>query len=97
MHSKRATVCCGFCSGGVIRSYFFENESGNEVTVNGICYRNMITEFLWLQLDGMDLDDMWLQEDGTTCYITHATINLLQKRFPDQITLQNADVNWSSR
>jgi len=40
-------------------AYFFENEAGNAVTVNGVRHRNMITEFLWPQLDGMDMEDMW--------------------------------------
>jgi hypothetical protein len=44
----------------VIGPYFFEDGAGNAVTVNGERYRNMITELLWPQLDGMDLEDMWL-------------------------------------
>jgi hypothetical protein len=58
LHAQRATVLCGFGAGGVIWPYFFENEAGNAVTVNVVRYRNMITEFLWPQLDGMDTEDM---------------------------------------
>lgn len=32
--------------------------------LNSLRYRNMITEFLWPQVEGMDLDDMWFQQDG---------------------------------
>jgi hypothetical protein len=39
-------------------AYFFENEAKNAVTVNGIHYRNRITEFLWPQLVGMDMEDV---------------------------------------
>ena len=42
----------------MIGPYFFEDGAGNAVTVNGERYRNMITEFLWPQLDGMDLEDV---------------------------------------
>ena len=56
LHAQQATVWCGFWAGGVIGPYFFENEAGNGVTVNAVCYRNMVTEFLWPQLDGMDMD-----------------------------------------
>jgi hypothetical protein len=58
LHAQRATVLCGFWAGGVIWLYLFENEAGNAVTVNGVRYRNMITEFLWPQLDGMDEKDV---------------------------------------
>ena len=38
-HPKRATVGCGFWSKGIIGSFFFENEQGEAVTVNGDSYR----------------------------------------------------------
>ena len=59
LHVQRATVWCGFWAGGVIGPYFFENEAGNAVTVNGVRYRNMIMECLWPKLDSMDMEDMW--------------------------------------
>jgi hypothetical protein len=59
LHAQRATVWCGFWAGGVTGPYFFENEAGNAVTVNSVRYRNMITEFLWPQLDGMDMESLW--------------------------------------
>ena len=34
-HPKRVTVCCGFWSRGIIGPFFFENEHGEAVTVNG--------------------------------------------------------------
>ena len=62
MHPQRVTGWCGFWSGGVIWPYFFEDEAEIAVTLNGIRYRDMITEFLSSHL--MDLDDMWFQQDG---------------------------------
>ena len=32
-HPKRATVCCGFWSRGIIGPFFFENEQGKDVTI----------------------------------------------------------------
>ena len=72
----------------------FEDETEIAVTVNGIRCRNMITEFLWPQVDVMDLGDMWFQQDGATCHTAHETIDLLQQRFPEQIISRNSDVNW---
>jgi hypothetical protein len=39
LHAQRVTVWRGFWDGGVIGPCFFENEAGNAVTVNGVCYR----------------------------------------------------------
>ena len=61
--------------------YFFENEAGNAVTVNGVQYRNMLTEFLWPQLGGMDMEDMWFQQDGATCHTARETSELLRENF----------------
>ena len=38
-HPKRVTVWCGFWSRGIIVAFFFENEQGEAVTVNGDRYR----------------------------------------------------------
>jgi hypothetical protein len=57
LHAQWATVWCEFWAGGEIGLYFFKNEARNAVTVNGVRYHNMI-EFLWPQLDGMDMEDM---------------------------------------
>jgi hypothetical protein len=69
----RAIVWCGFWAGRVMGPYFFENEAGNAVTVNGVHYHNMITEFLWPQLDIMDMEDMWIQQVGATCHTARET------------------------
>ena len=43
MHPKRVTVWCAlFWSRGIIRQFFFENEQGEAVTVNGDCYQAML-------------------------------------------------------
>ena len=44
-HPKRVTVWCGFWSRGVIGPFFFENEQGEAVTVNGDCYQAMLDKF----------------------------------------------------
>jgi len=46
MHPQRVTVWCGFWFGGIIGPFFFENEQGAAVTVNGERYRAMLNEFL---------------------------------------------------
>jgi hypothetical protein len=81
----------------VIGPYFFEDGAGNAVTVNGERYRNMITEFLWPQLDGMDLEDMWFQQDGATCHTARETIDLLREKCPARLISRNGDQNLTPR
>ena len=51
---------CGFWEGGIIGPYFFENEAGAAVSVNGLRYRTVINEFLCPELVDMDVDDVYL-------------------------------------
>ena len=45
-HPKRVTGWCRFWSKSIIGQFFFENEQGEAVTVNGDRYRVMFNEFL---------------------------------------------------
>lgn len=58
MHPQRLTVWCGLWHGGIIGPYFFRNGEGRAVTVNGERYRTMLTEFLWPELENMDISEM---------------------------------------
>ena len=61
LYPQRVTVWCGFWAGGIIGPYFFENEAGVAVSVNGLRYRTMIDEFVQPELEDMDLDDVYFQ------------------------------------
>ncbi|XP_054015352.1 uncharacterized protein LOC128896174, partial [Hylaeus anthracinus] len=54
LHSKKVTVWCGFWSKGVIGPFFFENENEGAVIVNGARHNEMIIDYLWLKLNGID-------------------------------------------
>ena len=81
----------------MIGPYFFENEAGNAVTVNGVRHHYMITEFLWPQLDGMDMEDMWFQQDAATCHSARETTELLREKFPGRVISRNVDQEWPPR
>ena len=66
-----------------IEPYFFENEARSTVSVNELRYRTMINEFLWPELEDMDVDDVSFQQDGATCHTIGETIGLLREKFPD--------------
>ena len=53
-------------AGGIIGPYFFENETGAAVSLNGLRYRTMINEFLLPEFEDMDVDVVYLQQDGAT-------------------------------
>lgn len=57
----------------------------------------MIKNFLWDHLDGIDLQYMWFQQDGTTPSTANETLNILKKRFTDWIISQRENINWPSR
>ena len=42
---------------------FFVDENDRHVTVNGERYRAMLEDYLWPELDELDIKDMWFQQD----------------------------------
>lgn len=101
LHPQKVTVWCGLWSGGIIGPYFFENQRGEAVTVNGERYRQMITNFVWPELDEMDLGEMWFQQDGATCHTSDETMNVLKEKFGESIISKSSQrqttVNWPPR
>ena len=65
--------------------------------MTGERYRAMITNFLWPELNAMDVEDLWFQQDGATCHTANATMALLNEKFPGCIISRNSDVNRPPR
>lgn len=97
LHPQKLTVWCALWAGGVIGPYFFRNNAGESVTVNGDRYRAMITDYFVPELDGMNVDELWFQQDGATCHTAHVTIDLLKETFDERIISRNGPVNWPPR
>jgi len=97
MHPQRVTVWCGMWSGGIIGPFFFENEEGVAVTLNGVPYRDMLENFFFSRMEEEDIDDIWFQQDGATCHTANVTIDLLHSTFENRIISRNGDVNWPPR
>ena len=91
-HPKRVTVWCGFWSRGIVGLFFFENEQGEAVTVNGDRYRDMLNELLFTKVE--DIGNIWFQRDGATCHTAEATLHILRPIFEDRIISRSADVVW---
>ena len=61
-----STVWCVFWSRGIIRPFFFENEQGEAVTVNGDLYRAMLNEFFFTKIEEKNIGNIRFQQDGAT-------------------------------
>ncbi|GFX17330.1 hypothetical protein TNCV_3553352 [Trichonephila clavipes] len=83
LHPEKLTVWCALWAGGIIGPYFFKNDEGHNVTVNGDRYRAMITNFFIPELNNHDVQELWFQQDGATCHTARATIDLLKDTFGD--------------
>ncbi|GFY00761.1 transposable element Tc3 transposase [Trichonephila clavipes] len=94
---KKLTVWCALWAGGIIGPYFFKNDKGHNVTVNGDRYRAMITNFFIPELNNHDVQELWFQQDGATCHTARATIDLLKDTFGDRLISRFAPVKWPPR
>ncbi|GFV62020.1 uncharacterized protein TNCV_4108231 [Trichonephila clavipes] len=84
-------------SGGIIGPYFFKNDEGHNVTVDGDRYRAMITNFFIPELNNHDVQELWFQQDGATCHTARATIDLLKDTFGGRLISRFGPVNWPPR
>ncbi|GFX65432.1 uncharacterized protein TNCV_399831 [Trichonephila clavipes] len=94
---KKLTVWGALWAGGIIGPYFFKNDEGHNVTVNGDWYRAMITNFFIPELNNHDFQELWSQQDGATCRTARATIDLLKDTFGDHLISRFGPVNWPPR
>ncbi|GFW27181.1 transposable element Tcb2 transposase [Trichonephila clavipes] len=78
LHPEKLTVWCALWAGGIIGPYFFKNDEGHNVTVDGDRYRAMITNFFIPELNNHDVQELWFQQDGAACHTDRATIDLLR-------------------
>ncbi|GFX52669.1 uncharacterized protein TNCV_3979721 [Trichonephila clavipes] len=97
LHPEKLTVWCALWAGGIIGPYFFKNDEGHNVTVNGDRYRAMITNFFVPGLNNHDVQELWFQQDGATCHTARATIDLLKDTFGDRLISRFGPVNWPPR
>ncbi|GFS54881.1 uncharacterized protein TNCV_3576081 [Trichonephila clavipes] len=97
LHPEKLTVWCALWAGGIIGPYFFKNDEGHNVTVNGDRYRAMITNFFIPELNNHDVQELWFQQDGATCHTARATIGLLKDTFVDLLISRFGPENWPPR
>ncbi|GFU23566.1 uncharacterized protein TNCV_1343531 [Trichonephila clavipes] len=89
LHPEKLTVWYALWAGGI----FFKNDEGHNVTVNGDCYRAMITNFFIPELNNHDVQELWFQQDGATCHTARTTIDLLKDTVGDRLISRFGPVN----
>ncbi|GFY29343.1 uncharacterized protein TNCV_4724711 [Trichonephila clavipes] len=97
LHPENLTVWCALWAGGIIGPYFFKNDEGHNVTVNGDRYRALITNLFIPELNNHDVQELWFQQGGATCHTARATIDLLKDTFGDHLISRFGPVNWPPR
>ncbi|GFT26776.1 DUF4817 domain-containing protein [Trichonephila clavipes] len=90
----KLTVWFTLWAGVIIGQYFFKNDEGHNVTVNGDRYRAMITNFFIPELNNHDVQELWFQQDGATCHTARATIDLLKDTFGDRLISRFGPAKW---
>ncbi|GFW60124.1 uncharacterized protein TNCV_1389371 [Trichonephila clavipes] len=97
LHPEKLTVWCALWAGKIIGPYFFKNDEGHNVTVNGVRCRAMITNFFIPELNNHDVQELWFQQDGATCHTARATIDLLKDTIGDRLISRFGLLNWPPR
>ncbi|GFU42911.1 uncharacterized protein TNCV_3140711 [Trichonephila clavipes] len=97
LHPEKLTIWCALWAGGIIGPYFFKNDEGHSVTVNGDRYRAMITNFFIPEMNNHYVQELWFQQDGATCHTARATIDLLKDTFGDCLISRFGPVNRPPR
>ena len=97
LHPQKVTLWCGFHAGDVIGPYFFVDGNDRHVTVNGERYRAVLEDYLWPELDELNINDMWFQEDGATSHTARVTIDLLKGKYGERVISRNGLLEWPPR
>ena len=57
----------------------------------------MLSEFLFTKIEEENIGNIWFQQDGATCHIAEAILDILRPVFEDRIVSRRADVVWAPR
>ena len=81
----------------IIEPFFFENEQGEAVTVNGNGCPAMLNECLFTKIEEEDIGNIWFQQNGAKWHIAEATLDVLSTVLEDRIISRRAGVVWPPR
>lgn len=55
----------------------------------------MITSFFWCEVNDMEMDDIWFQQDGAICHTENTTVEVLHEWLSPELSL--AEVTWITK
>ncbi|GFU68037.1 uncharacterized protein TNCV_2823801 [Trichonephila clavipes] len=94
--SEKLTVWCALWAGGIIGPYFFKNDEGHNVTVNGDRYRAMITNFFIPELNNHDVQSLvYADKPQTLDHLEDNIRRVIADMRPEM--LEKVIENWTSR
>jgi hypothetical protein len=82
MHPVKVGVWCAISAGRIVAPISFDG------TVNTAEYQRIFMEFIE-QLDDIELNQGYFQQDGATCHTSNASMALIQSFFDDRIISKN--------
>lgn len=75
-------------------AFNFENNDGTDCN-NGEHCKCMIIYYFWYEIEGIDEEDIWFQQDGATRYTSGVTLDFFMKSY--HVISHFVDVIWSPR
>jgi len=99
LHSEKVTVWCAVSAFGVLGPYFFENATGQSVTVTSDRYVELLREFLNDELRRQRVDTrlVWFQQDGATAHTARNSMAVVRGMFPEHVISPFGDDEWPPR
>ena len=100
LSQEKVTVWCAIGRNGIIRPYFFEDESGNRVTVNTDRYIALMrTKFIpaLRRKQGVDVNSVIYQQDGAPPHCSDRSLEYLRRYFPGdtrRLISRRTDFPW---
>ena len=100
LHSPKLIVWCAVSWKRIIGPFFFKNESGETINVDGRSYRSMLQTLPVPQIEN-DEDyqqgNMFFMQDGAPPHTSRENINVLQRCFPSKVISGRGDIQWPPR
>ena len=61
--------------------------------------RAILENYLWPELDELDINDMWFQQDGNTSHTARVTIDFFKGKFGEHIFVMKIKFNhtWEEK
>ena len=95
-HAEKITVWAALSTNGIIGPLYFEDIDGNTETINSERYLTLLKHKLLPELRrrGVDVTQVWFQQDGDTPHTAHHVLKWLTKTFASRIVSLKTDIAW---